>query len=76
MNESAANQQANQHASQHHCICDDIAKMMRNFGPSESVVAHFRNARVEMLKGIRQMIDERIERTQRKDAKGTSFGVE
>ncbi len=70
MNESAANQQ------QHHCICDDIAKMMRNIGPSESVVEHFRNARVEMLKGIRQMIDERIAKTQNAGAKGTSFGVE
>ena len=69
MNESAANQQ-------HHCICEDIANMMRSFGPSESVVEHFRNARVEVLKGIRQMIDERIEQTQKKEAKGTSFGVE
>ena len=69
MNESAANQQ-------HHCICQDIANIMRSFGPSESVVEHFRNARVEVLKGIRQMIDERIEQTQKKEAKGTSFGVE
>lgn len=74
MNESAANQHATQ--QQHHCICEDIANMMRKFGPSESVVEHFRTARIEVLKGIRQMIDERIERTQKKDAKGTSFGVE
>ena len=70
MNESASTQQ------QHHCICEDIANMMRSFGPSESVVEHFRTARIEVLKGIRQMIDERIERTQKKEAKGTSFGVE
>ncbi len=69
MNESAANQQ-------HHCICEDIANLMRSFGPSESVVEHFRTARIEVLKGIRQMIDERIEQTQKKEAKGTSFGVE
>jgi hypothetical protein len=74
MNESASNQHADQQP--HHCICEDIANMMRNFGPSESVVAHFRTAHIEMLKGIRQMIDDRIQRTQKKDAKGTSFGVE
>ena len=73
MNESAANQHANQ---QHHCFCDDIANMMRNLGPSKSVVEHFRNARVEVLKGIRQMIDERISRAERSGQKGTSFGVE
>lgn len=74
MNESASNTHANQ--QQHHCICEDIANMMRSFGPSDSVVEHFRNARLEVLKGIRQMIDDRIERTQKRDTKGTSFGVE
>jgi hypothetical protein len=70
MNESAASQQ------QHHSICDEISKMMRNLGPSDSVMEHFRNARVEVLKGIRQMLDERIARVQRAGEKGTSFGVE
>ena len=74
MNESAGQQQQQQ--PQHRCICDDIANMMRNFGPSESVVEHFRTARIEVLKGIRQMIDDRIARTQKRQAKGTSFGVE
>ncbi|MEO8127208.1 MAG: hypothetical protein ABJF23_25210 [Bryobacteraceae bacterium] len=66
----------NESAAKHHCICEDIAHIMRSFGPSESVVEHFRTARIEVLKGIRQMIDDRIERAQEKSAKGTSFGVE
>jgi hypothetical protein len=69
MNESAAKEQ-------HNCICEDIARLLRKLGPSESVVKHFRGARVEVLKGIRQIIDERIERMQRSEQKGTSFGVE
>jgi hypothetical protein len=55
MNESTEKQE------QHHCICEDIAELMRKLGPSDSVVEHFRNARIEVLKGIRQMIDERTE---------------
>jgi len=66
----------NESAAKHNCICEDIANLMRSFGPSESVVEHFRTARIEVLKGIRQMIDDRIERAQAKGAKGTSFGVE
>ena len=69
MSETVAN-------AQHNCICQDIANMMRSFGPSEAVAGHFRAARIEVLKGIRQMIDDRIEQTQKTDAKGTSFGVE
>jgi len=72
MNESAANQQ--QH--HHHCICEDISNLLRNLGPSESVVEHFRNARIEVLKGFRQMLDDRISRAQSAGQKGTSFGVE
>ena len=60
----------------HRCICEDIANLMRSFGPSDQVVEHFRSARVEVLKGIRQMIDDRIERVEKKGQKGTSFGVE
>ena len=74
MNESAANPNTSQ--QQHHCICEDFANMMRHLGPSESVVEHFRNARIEVLKGIRQMLDERISRAQSAGSKGTSFGVE
>jgi hypothetical protein len=38
---------------------------------------HFRNSRIEFLKGLRTMIDSRIEKLQRKAApKGTSVPVD
>ncbi len=43
---------------------------------SEASRGHFRNARVEFLKGIRSLIDERIERLAREERKGTHVTVE
>jgi hypothetical protein len=37
---------------------------------------HFRNSRIEFLKGIRSLIDRRIEELSRPEAKGTSVPVE
>jgi hypothetical protein len=38
---------------------------------------HFRNSRIEFLKGLRTMLDSRIEKLQRKEQKkGTSVPVE
>jgi hypothetical protein len=44
--------------------------------PSEMAQQHFRNARIEVLKGFRQIIDDRISRMQRTGEKGTSIVVE
>lgn len=37
---------------------------------------HFRNARVEVLKGVRSIIDARIEHLSEHEAKGTKVSVE
>jgi len=37
---------------------------------------HFRNARVEMLKGVRSVLDARIEHLSKHDQKGTKVTVE
>jgi hypothetical protein len=37
---------------------------------------HFRNARIEMLKGVRSMLDARIDNLSRHTAKGTTVPVE
>ncbi len=37
---------------------------------------HFRSSRIEFLKGIRSIIDDRIERLSREHAKGTHVTVE
>ena len=43
---------------------------------SEQAGAHLRNARVEFLKAIRTLIDERIEHLSPKGRKGTAVPVE
>lgn len=37
---------------------------------------HFRNSRVEFLKGIRSLLDDRIAHLSRQEAKGTRVAVE
>jgi hypothetical protein len=43
---------------------------------SEATRDHFRNSRVEFLKGIRSLIDDRIANLSRHEAKGTHVTVE
>ena len=57
-------------------IGPEISSILRKLGPSDEVRQHFKNARVEMLKGIRQMIDERIEHLNRAQQKGTHVPVD
>jgi hypothetical protein len=42
----------------------------------ENTREHFRNARVEMLKGVRSMLDARIERLSKHGQKGTKVTVD
>ena len=39
----------------------NVKEFLRSLEPSPEVTQHFRNARIEVLRGIRQMIDNRIE---------------
>ena len=43
---------------------------------SEATQHHFRNSRVEFLKGIRSLIDDRIDQLSKNPAKGTQVTVE
>jgi hypothetical protein len=62
------------------CWCceanDAMNRFAREFGPSEEVRSHFRQSRLEFLKGIRRIIDERIDRLSRSGEKGTHVNVE
>lgn len=62
------------------CYCEDareaFSKFTRTFGPPEDVRTHFRQARIEVLKGIRELLDHRIERLSRMNRKGTRVTVE
>jgi hypothetical protein len=43
---------------------------------SEATQNHFRNSRVEFLKGLRALLDDRIEHLGREERKGTHVTVE
>jgi len=55
---------------------EKIGQIFKEFGPSEEVTSHFRQSRIEFLKGIRTMLDERIEHLSKHDQKGTRVTVD
>ena len=62
------------------CFCmgagPEIFAMFRKMGP-DSARRHFRNARIEVLKGMRELINKRIEDlSQPPESKGTKVAVE
>lgn len=65
--------------SHENCFCCEASDSMRRFfrsvGPSDEARNHFRQARIELLKGFRRIIDDRIDRLGR-DHKGTRVTVE
>ena len=70
-------QEASQHASQERCLCREVLDQFREvFGVSENVREHFTNSRIEFLKGIRAVIDNRIESLGKAGQRGTKIAVE
>lgn len=61
------------------CFCmgagPQITAMAKSVGPSVAM-DHFRNSRVEFLKGLRSLLDARIEKLSRTEKKGSSVVVE
>ncbi len=57
-------------------LAADICDLLRTLAPSEEALGHFRNARVEVLKGVRAVIDSRIERLSAERPKGTSVTID
>jgi len=66
---------------EHECFCmgagPEMYAMFKKLGP-DSARRHFRNARIEMLKGMRELIDKRIEdlASEKPEKKGTKVAVE
>jgi hypothetical protein len=54
----------------------ELDSLLRALAPSEEVRRHFRNARIEVLKGLRSLLDERIHRLSSEREKGTSLTIE
>jgi hypothetical protein len=61
------------------CLCmgfgPEIARMLQSWG-SDSARGHFRSARVEALRGLRALIDHRIETLSKRPRRGTAIEVE
>ena len=51
-------------------------KAAETFGPPEAAAEHFREARLEILRGIREFIDHRIARLSKDKPKGSRIVVE
>lgn len=70
-------QNANQPLIQERCLCREIVNQFREaFGVSPQVREHFTNSRIEFLKGIRAVIDSRIEHLSNTGQRGTKIAVE
>ena len=78
MSEQEGTQQnATQTRIQERCLCREIVNQFREaFGVSPKVREHFTNSRIEFLKGIRAVIDSRIEHLSSAGQRGTKIAVE
>jgi hypothetical protein len=78
MNEQEATQQsATQAVNQERCLCREIVNQVREaFDVSPKVREHFCNSRIEFLKGIRAVIDSRIEHLSNAAQRGAKIAVE
>jgi len=56
-------------------FCDAVKPFLDRFW-EDATRDHFRNSRVEFLKGLRSLLDARIERLSREESKGTRVVVE
>jgi hypothetical protein len=78
MSEQEATQQnATQPLIQERCLCRELVNQLREaFDVSPKVREHFTNSRIEFLKGIRAVIDSRIEHLSNTGRRGTKIAVE
>ncbi len=62
------------------CLCQlagqALSEFMQRIGPPAAARDHFESARAEFLKGLRALLDARIERRSRPRAKGEKISVE
>jgi hypothetical protein len=56
-------------------VCGTVMPLLDRMW-SEATGNHFRNSRIEFLKGIRSLIDDRISHLAREETKGTHVVVE
>jgi hypothetical protein len=62
------------------CVCQGagpiLSEVLRRLGPPKEARRHFETARLEFLKGIRALLDARIEKFSNSSKKGEKIAVE
>jgi hypothetical protein len=53
-----------------------LSQMLELMMPTAAAGEHFKNARLEFLKGVRELLDQRIQSMSEKQPKGTRVNVE
>ena len=78
MREPGANQPTStQRVADERCLCrETLDRIQECFGVSPTVRQHLTNSRLEFLKAIRAVIDERIEHISRVGQRGAKVAVE
>jgi len=78
MNERQESPQAESQGVMHdRCLCRQfLDHLSTHLGVSPAVRQHLANSRIEFLKAIREVIDERIEHLSAKSQQGTKIAVE
>jgi hypothetical protein len=78
MNEQQTSQCAESAGHGHErCLCYEVLDMFRlRIGVSPQVRQHLTNSRIEFLKAIREVIDERIEHLAKPAQQGTKISIE
>ena len=78
MNDPQTNQQnSTQRVADERCLCrETLDRIQECFGVSSTVRQHLTNSRLEFLKAIRAVIDERIEHISSVEQRGTKVAVE
>lgn len=76
MNEQQTSGQARAERG-HQCVCEEVFGHVQDlFGISPTVRQHLKNSRIEFLKAIRTVLDERIEQMSKAENRGTRVAVE
>lgn len=77
MTEQQETQQSGAEHAHERCVCNEvIGHIQEALGVSPQVRQHLANSRIEILKAIRTVIDERIERLSKPAQRGAKIAVE
>jgi hypothetical protein len=77
VNQAEANQQTSTSGTQPGCLCREAFERLQEcFGMSPTVKQHLANSRIEFLKAIRAVIDDKIQNLSSQGQRGTKVAVE